>query len=218
MHSGQERIDAMSETITSSPTVLSTPQPDLSDQCVEMWGIGWAGYKTLLRLRGSASVPRMTYLDGDLWLMSPSFLHESLAERTGAFVIEVAIPYLPAGHTTFRRLKKKGGVEADKSDYFAIEARVRGKKRIDLRVDPPPDLVIEAVYTHDAEAAVEVWRRFGVPEVWVVDQTGLRILLLQVEGEYAECGTSAIYPFVTKAEICEWVTRSSETPELEWSL
>ena len=221
MHSDENGVDAMSEAVTSSPTADPISQTPLGDQCVEMWGIGWAGDKTLLRLRGGACVPRMTYLDGDLWLMSPSFFHESLAERTGAFVVEVAVgvgvSYLPAGHTTFRRLKKKGGVEADKSYYFANEARVRGKKRIDLRVDPPPDLVIEAVYTHDAGAAVEVWRRFGVPEVWVVDQIGLRFLLLQAGGEYAESEASAIYPFVTKAEIYEWVTKSPETPELEWS-
>jgi Uma2 family endonuclease len=200
---------------------ISSSRVPRGDQCVEMCDIGWEGYKTMLRLRGSGSVPRMTYLDGDLWLMSPSFFHESLAERLGAFVVEVAIgvgiPYLPAGSTTFRRLKKRGGVEPDKSYYFANEGRVRGKNRIDLRIDPPPDLVIEAVYTHDADAAIEVWRRFGVPEVWVCDATGLRILLLQANGRYAESESSAIYPFVTKTEIFEWVTRSPETPELEWS-
>ena len=209
-------------TVTTTPAPTETPTgPVESDQCVEMWGIGWEGYKVMLRLRGRGSVPRMTYLDGDLRLMSPSFFHESLAERLGAFVVEVAIgvgiPYLPAGNTTFRRLKKRGGVEADKSYYFANEGRVRGKRRIDLRIDPPPDLVIEAVYTHDATAAIEVWRRFGVPEVWVCDATGLRILLRQANGRYAESETSAIFPFVTKAEIFEWVTRSPETPELEWS-
>ena len=108
------------------------------------------------------------------------------------------------------------GVERDKSYYFANEGRVRGKKQIDLRIDPPPDLVIEAVYTHDATASIEVWRRFGVPEVWVCDAAGLRILLRQAKGRYAESESSLIYPFVTKAEIFEWVTRSPATPELEW--
>jgi Uma2 family endonuclease len=216
------RVDAMATaTPTPAPTGISV-WPIEGDQCVEMRGIGWEGYKTMLRLRGRGSVPRMTYLDGDLWLMSPSFFHESLAERLGTFVLLVAIgvgiPYLPAGSTTFRRLKKRGGVEPDKSFYFANEGRVRGKKRIDLRVDPPPDLVIEAVYTHDADAAVEVWRRFRVPEVWVCDSSSLRILLRQANGRYAESESSAIFPFVTKAEIFEWVTRSPDTPELEWSL
>jgi Uma2 family endonuclease len=209
-------------------TVTPTPAPTETqaklvegDQCVEMCGIGWKGYKAMLRLRGRASVPRMTYLEGDLWLMSPSFFHESLAERLGSFVVEVAIgvgiAYLPAGHTTFRRLKKRGGVEADKSYYFANEGRVRGKRRIDLRIDPPPDLVVEAVYTHDATASIEVWRRLGVPEVWVCDETGLRILLRQANRRYAESESSVIFPFVAKAEIFDWVTRSPTTPELEWS-
>ncbi len=207
-------------TSTPAPTEITARLVE-TDQCVEMFSIGWEGYRTMLRLRGRASVPRMTYLDGDLWLMSPSFFHESLAERLGTFVVEVAIgvgiPYLPAGSTTFRRLAKRGGVEADKSYYFANEARVRGKGRIDLRIDPPPDLVIEAVYTHDATASIEVWRRLKVPELWVCDSTGLRILLRQANGRYAESESSAIFPFVTKAEIFDWVTRSPATPELEWS-
>jgi Uma2 family endonuclease len=211
----------MSTVITTPTPVNTSSQPAEGDQCVEMSGIGWKGYTAILRLRGLRSLPRMVYLDGDLWLMSPSFFHESLAERLGSFVVEVAIgvgiSYLPAGHTTFRRLKKQGGVEADKCYYFANEGRVRGKKQIDLRIDPPPDLVIEAVNTHDPRAAIEAWRRFGVPEVWVCKESGLRILFRQADGSYEESESSAIFPFLTRAEIFEWATRSPDTPELEWS-
>jgi Uma2 family endonuclease len=154
--------------------------------------------------------------------MSPSFFHESLAERLGTFVVEIAIglriPYLPAGQTTFRQLAKQGGVESDKSFYFANRARVRGKKRLHLQVDPPPDLVIEAVDTHDAEASVEVWRRFGVPEIWVCDESKLRILIRQPDGSYVESDTSVIFSFLTKGEIHDWITRSSETEEMDWAL
>src|SRR5437868_12234266 len=84
------------------------------DQCVEFPAIGWKGYLTLLRLRGERSTPRLVYLDGTVWLMSPSFPHERLKKRLGQFVTEVVvglnIPCVPAGSTTFRRRAKKGGI------------------------------------------------------------------------------------------------------------
>ena len=204
-------------------TVTSDQERDTlveGDQCVVMRGIGWDGYTKVLRARGERAVPRMVYLDGDLYLMSPAYRHESLEKRLGRFVTEVVlgldIPCTPAGHTTFRRKKKKGGVEGDETFYLANEPRIRGKARLHLRTDPPPDLVIEAVNTHDAEEAVEVWRRFGVPEVWVEDGNGLRILSLQPDGTYSQITTSLAFPFLTSMEIHEWITKPSPGSETAW--
>src|SRR5438445_7180340 len=47
------------------------------------------------------------------------------------------------GSTTFKREDLARGFEADCCFYFENEDRVRGKERIDLKTDPPPDLVIE---------------------------------------------------------------------------
>jgi len=190
------------------------------DQCVELHDIGWKGYSALLRLKGDRSRPRMIYLDGTAWLMAPSFLHERLEERLDHFVMELVvgldIPCVPAGSTTLRRRRKRGGVEGDKTYYLANEARVRGKKKIQLKIDPPPDLAIEAVYSHDADATVEVYRRIKVPEVWVCDETELVILVLQSNGRYAESSTSAAFPFLSRDEIHEWVTRPQTDSETKW--
>src|SRR5690348_2763174 len=87
------------------------------DQCVELRGFDWRGYSTMLRLRGERPCPRMIYLDGDLYLVSPSMRHENLKELLGIFVSEVVlgldIPCRHTAQTTFRRRKKKGGVEGD---------------------------------------------------------------------------------------------------------
>jgi Uma2 family endonuclease len=190
------------------------------DQCVEMREIDWKGYVTMLRLRGERPIPRMIYLDGSLFLVTTSFPHERLAERLGIFVIEVVvgldIPCVPAGGTMFRRREKRGGVEGDKTFYLANEVRVRGKEKIDLRTDPPPDLAIEAVYTHAAAAAVEVYRRLGVSEVWLCDEEGLHILVLRANGRYAESEASAAFPFLTEGEIFSWVGRPQSVSETEW--
>jgi Uma2 family endonuclease len=210
-------------TATPTPETITAPNRFTSvagDQCVVLRGLDWAGYKTMLRLRGERGVPRMTYLDGNLWLMSPLFSHERLAERLGFFVMEVVvgleIPCIPAGHTTFRRKKKRGGVEGDKTFYLANEERIRGKKDIDLRVDPPPDLAIEAVYTNSATPAIAVWRRLRVPEVWACDEDCLRILVLQANGRYLESEASLAFPFLTAAEAFGWASRPQMASETEW--
>jgi Uma2 family endonuclease len=193
---------------------------DESDQRVAFPHIGWKGYCTLSRLRGDRSTPRLVYLDGTVWLMSPAFPHERLKGRLGHFVTEVVvgldIPCIESGSTTFRRRAKRGGVEGDQSYYLANEERVRGKDKIDLRTDPPPDLAIEAVHSHDADRAIEVYRRLKVPEVWVCDEDELVILVLQPNGRYASSTTSASFPFLTAAEIYDWVRRPQTEPDTEW--
>lgn len=201
----------------------STTTTDVGDQCVELRDIDWKGYTTLLRLRGEGGRPRMVYLDGRVLFMSPAYRHEGQSWRLGVFVSELVtgldIPCKPTRSTTFRRRKKRGGVEPDESFYLANESLVRGKTKLSLRTDPPPDLVIEAVNTHGAEEAVEVYRRFGVPEVWVCDETELRVLVLGSNGKYVASETSASFPFLKATEIHSWIARpaSESSSETQWT-
>jgi Uma2 family endonuclease len=203
--------------VTTIPTRTATLD---GDQCVEMRGLDWKGYSTMLRLRGERSVPRMIYLDGSVFLMSPSLRHEDLKKLLGIFVSEIALGLdifcRQTGQTTFRRRKKEGGVEGDETYYVANAARVRGKKEIDLRTDPPPDLAVEVVYTHAAAAAIEVYRRLGVHEVWICDANGLHIQVLRDDGHYAEDPASAAFPFLTAEEIFSWVGRPDAEANTEW--
>jgi len=190
------------------------------DQCVTLRGLDWKGYLTMLRLRGERRVPRMVYLDGELLLVSPSFTHERFSYRFGLLVMvvveELDIPCVPSVGTTFRRRAKRGGVEGDQSFYLANESRVRGKADIDLRTDPPPDLAIEAVHTHDARAALEVYRRLRVPEVWIGDGGTVRILVRRANGRYSPAESSAAFPFLTSADIQAWVYRPQDESETQW--
>jgi Uma2 family endonuclease len=205
-------------TTISDQTVAAAAE---GDQCVTLGGLDWKGYSTMLRLRGDRPAPRMIYLDGDLLLVSPSFIHERLGKRLGMFVIEVVvglqIPCQPSGSTTFRRRKKQAGVEGDETYYLANAAQILGKREIDLRTDPPPDLAIEAVHTHEAAEAVEVYRRLRVPEVWVCDEVELEILVRQSNGRYARAESSAAFPFLKATEIFAWVTKPEAASDTEWA-
>jgi len=205
-------------TIATTTRVRSTESQD--DQCVVLRDVGWKGYSTLLRVRGERSVPRMVYLDGSLFLVSSSYPHERLKELLGLFVMvlveELDVPCIAAGSTTFRRRKRRGGVEGDQTYYLTNLDRIRGKKKINLRVDRPPDLAIEAVATHDPDEAVEVYRRFRVPEVWICDQSQLTILRLQQNGQYSAADRSLALPTLTAAEIHSWVTRTHDASDTAW--
>ncbi|WP_435021237.1 Uma2 family endonuclease [Tundrisphaera sp. TA3] len=201
----------------------SKPSPtrgSSGDQCVAMSGVGWHGYEAALRVRGDQSRPRLIYLDGDVFFVSPSDAHERMNLRIGTILHEIIlglrIPCHRTGQTTFRRESRRGGVEGDQTYYFANEARVRGKRRIDLNIDPPPDLAVEVVHTHDADAALEVYGRLGVPEVWVCTEENLVILARQPDGEYQAIESSLSLPFLTRKEIFERARQPEDLPELEW--
>lgn len=54
----------------------AAPVQDVPDQRVRLHAVGWADYEELLAMRGESAVPRVSYLEGELELMSPSADHE----------------------------------------------------------------------------------------------------------------------------------------------
>ena len=107
-------------------------------------------------------------------------------------------------------------MEGDQTDYLANEARIRGKGRIDLRSDPPPDLAIAAVYHHAAAAAVGVYRRIRVPEVRIGDEAEVVILVLEPNGKYSASAISAAFPFLTAGGIHEGIFRPHVGSDTDW--
>lgn len=196
------------------------PVPSIGDQRITLRGVGWSGYSRLLRMRGDRPGPLMIYLDGDVTLVSPCLPHEVFQSRLAQFLVELTvgldIACLHAGSTIYRRRKQDAGVEPDLSYYIANEAKVRGSESIRLRKDPPPDLVIEVVHTHDAEHAIEVCRRLGVPEMWIWEDGELTILRLQGGRQYTEAGVSLAFPYLTSAEITDWIGRPRDVSETDW--
>ena len=193
------------------------------DQHVVWPAVGWAGYETLLQIQGERSRPQILYLDGDVTLMSPSRTHERRNDRLGLLVREIFdaldIRCIATRETHFRRGRNEAGVQPDDSFYFQNAAAIAAKDEdadIDLLVDPPPDLVIEVVHKHEAVPAVEILRRFGVPEVWVSRQSRFTILLLGEDGQYHEADRSGVYPFLAATEIHEWTMRSDCRFSSEW--
>ena len=86
--------------------------------------------------------------------MSPSAEHEeenrTLAMLVELVAIELSLDVRNVGSMTFKRKDLQRGFEPATSFYIQQYERVRGRRRIDLAVDPPPDLLIEIEETGPA--------------------------------------------------------------------
>ena len=152
-------------------------------------------------------------------IMSPSPEHEaynrSIALLVELLAAELGIDVYNLGSTTFRREDLERGFEPDSCFYIENEARVRGKARIDLAVDPPPDLVIEIDITSPSFSKLPIYAQIGVPEVWRYDGERLKILVLE-GSEYAETTESTVVPPVTSNVLSNFMEKSTTTKRTVW--
>ena len=174
-----------------------------SEQRVVLHNIGWATYERLLADNENNSAPRFAYDRGELEIMSPSPEHEKFNRRIAQLVLAVAeelgIEAEDLGSTTFRREDLERGFEPDSCFYIQNEEEVRGKDRMDLAVDPPPDLVIEIDITSPSLNKLPIYAQMGVPEVWRYDGERMTILILE-DSDYAETTESLVLAGVVPIE------------------
>lgn len=152
------------------------------EQSIQLSGISWQTYQSLLRELSDRRL-RLTYNCGFLEIMAPSPEHEIYKKLLGRFVEiiaeELRISIYPLGSTTFNRPDLSSGLEPDECFYIQHQAAVKGKRKIDLSHDPPPDLAIEIDITSSAKNRLEVFANIGVPEIWRFDGLSLTIYRLQ---------------------------------------
>jgi Uma2 family endonuclease len=173
----------------------SDPDAIDRDHIVYLSNVSWADYERIDALRDEGSVPRLTYVEGTLELMSPGTPHESdktkLARIFEAYLDHLDIDAEGVGSWTVKNKRKKLGAEADECYVFT-------KVPVGPSVKAP-DLVIEVVYSSGSVDKLEVWRRLGAKEVWFWQRGALAV-------------------FVRKADAFVAARRSSLVPALELAL
>jgi Uma2 family endonuclease len=172
--------------------------------------ISWSTYKNILAELGESRSSRISYSQGILEIMAPLPEHEVakviIGDLVKALLEELDIEFWSLGSTTFDKEKMDAGVEPDDCFYIQNEAAVRGKDRIDLTVDPPPDLAIEIDIT--SRTRFNNYEVLGVPELWRWNGTKLEINMM-INGKYVASTTSAIFPNLPIAQaIPEYLMRS----------
>ena len=91
----------------------------------------------------------------------------------------------------------------------------RWQKRLDLTVDPPPELVIEVDITSPSLNKLPIYASFGVPEVWRYDGESMHILGLEGDG-YVERAASLTLPLLTDDDLTRFATEGTTLGRRAW--
>ena len=75
--------------------------------------------------------------------------------------------------TTFKAKAKKAGLEPDDCFYIQNNVAMRGIRKLNMAIDPPPDLAIKVDVT--SKTKFDVYRVLGVPELWLSKQRADRL-------------------------------------------
>ena len=178
---------------------------------IKLQNVSWEMYEAILDELGEGYAIRLTYYQETLEIRMPLPKHEKAKSLIGDFVKllleELNIDCDVLGSTTFKSKEMQSGVEPDDCFYIQHEAAIRGKDRIDLTVDPPPDLAIEI--DNSSQTSLSSYQALKVPELWRYDGRILKIYLLQ-DGKYVESDTSPSFPdFPIIDVIPQYVDRSN---------
>lgn len=164
-------------------------------QRVLLKNVSWQEFEMILEELGEHRAARIAYENGLLEIMTPLPEHEVtkvfLTNFVEILLEELDIEFLPFGSTTFKNELMDKGIEPDNCFYIQNEPVVRGKYRLDLTVDPPPDLALEIDVTSRTHSSI--YEALAVPELWRFEKGKLQINVLQ-NGKYIESTSSQIFP------------------------
>lgn len=174
--------------------------------------ISWQELEEILEELGERRSSRISYSNGVLEIMVPLPEHEKDKEIIGELVRilldELEIDFEPLGSTTFKNQPMFQAVEPDACFYIKNYLAVIGKNRLDLTVDPPPDLAIEIDITN--RTRLDNYLRLGVPELWRYTRQGLQINLLE-NNQYIESKNSPNFPNIPIIELVESYVTQTQT-------
>jgi Uma2 family endonuclease len=194
-----------------------SPQQAATFDRLRLSNVDWRDYSRFLFLFGERPGYRLTYDRGELEIMSPLLEHDSNDRILGRLVValteELGLPIRSGGTTTIRRRRRRRGLEPDDCYWIANAHRMAGRRRLDLRRDPPPDLAIEVDVTRSSLDRLSVYASLGVPEVWRLDGDVLTFYLLQPSGGYAQATNSQSFPFLTPADLVPFLQQGQQAQD-----
>jgi Uma2 family endonuclease len=164
-------------------------------QRVLLENVTWTELEAILEELGEHRAARIAYDQGMLEIMTPlpehEFDKEIISDLIKALLEELDIEFLSLGSTTFKNQFMEKGIEPDQCFYIKNEGLVRGKKRLDLTIDPPPDLALEIDVT--SRTHPNIYQALQVPELWRFENGKLQINVL-VDGSYVVSQSSLNFP------------------------
>ncbi len=162
--------------------------------------VSWEEYQHLLDGLDERPRFKMTYNFGDLHIMTKTFRHESFASLFTPLILvlceELDIEMIGGGTTTLSSENTLSGAEGDDCFYFDHLEEIGEKDRLDLTVDPPPNILVEVDVTNPSIKKLPTYATLGIPEIWHFDGTVVTFHQLSESG-YAEATHSLRFPFLS---------------------
>jgi len=187
--------------MSTAPILAPANRVEDSDQRVILDGVDWWQFETFLAIRGDRPGVRVTYLEGQLEIMSPSRSHEMLAKLIArlleAWADEKGLVFEGYKSMTMRNAPKLRGIEPD--ECYAVGA-----------AKDSPDLAVEVIWTHGGIDKLDVYRGLGVREVWIWKKEELRAYELRASS-YVEIGESVVIPGLAPSFIREFLDCETQT-------
>jgi Uma2 family endonuclease len=173
----------------------------------------WEDYERLLNLRQYKTHPKL-YFNGktqEIRLMSPLPSHGNRID-TLSDLVKIILRRKGKDWQCFEpitlKIPDRAGLEPDTCFYIENRQAILGKDKIDLTVDPPPDLAIEVDFTSITD--VGAYELLKIPELWVYRRESLKIYLLQGQS-YQESEKSRLFPDIDIKKILPYYV------ELGWT-
>jgi Uma2 family endonuclease len=203
--------------MVSTVTVRLDQVMPLPGQITQVRNLTWQEFQQFLAERSDKSRVRIRYSHNTLSLMSPSLSHEFASRAIESFVkilLQIGkTPAIPCGSTTL--LIDAYGVEPDCCFYIEHLSDIRSKllteaDRIDLSIDPPPDLAIEIDKT--SITTISDYIPIRVPEVWIYKplQRQLAIYIFD-NGTYQVASNSLQFPTLdVHTLLFDWIDQATQ--------
>jgi Uma2 family endonuclease len=204
------RRDAMSA--IAEPMAKSGIKPErmpVGEQRFLLHGVDWKTYVAIADAFGDRAGLHITYDRGSLEFMTLSTEHEGykalLRRLLETLALEMKLRIKNLGSMTCRKEDLERGLEPDECFYIANVARMRGVKRFNAAIHPPPDLAIEVDVSRSSLNRLGIYAALRVSEVWRFDGDTIQIHRLADSGDYEVTPTSLTFPTVSLAELVRFV-------------
>ncbi|MEB3342134.1 Uma2 family endonuclease [Okeania sp.] len=156
----------------------------------------WEEFEAFLEEKeANGTKTRIAYIQGTLIIISPlparERLHRIISDIVKVLLDSQERDWEEFGSTTFRKKAKKVGLEPDTCFYIENGEKMRSRMRIDMTVDPPPDLAIEVDVT--SKTTFDTYEALAVPELWIYTEEKFTIQVF-TNGLYVESSISPTFP------------------------
>ncbi len=187
---------------------------------VELHGLSPQQAEELIVSLGDKRSSRIHYTKGVLTIMSPSIRHERNGEILNILLIylleELGYDFIPCGSVTLWSLPSgNGAAEADITFYIngITEQQFRSiyeKNRLDLSMDPPPNLLVEI----DLFSITDIndYVGSGITEIWIYYLEREQLVIHQdQQGSYQQVDRSRYFLDLDVRQLLPQCLKDAET-------